>query len=686
MGTLTGDVSRLPGQCDHKLPTSCRLTSIPQCCACADERSHAPSYPTYIDGIGFVSRGQRWQRYCWFCKGELINKTFFLSSSSSFPFANTTISEFWENRIAATNLRPSQTRIPEVPDQSGFLEKWYEFHQGYRTITKDDGSEERIAVLGEPFRDVSPGQLPRTLDELRAGRERSEADQQQHIHIEEAAADTGPSLDAELDQMFEAAAAEEQATRQPIPPPGTSRAEAIRVAGQVMQSAASRNREYQNRRIAALRRELHRMRNGIERVISGLRDLGELVPYPTDATDHLATLGRTLENMDSISNPSRANNSDREIPAPAVGGVYRDAALSDIQQRLNEAQIQLEQAQRFRDQSSREFNAAQASFEEARQNREEAAEVLDGADLDLADHRAQVSQLRREQRTADNYARVFGSREDMDNQGQDYVSPIGSMFARAWERFSVAEDVRRDERTLRQVLHDEQSGPGQHEDPPAAANTVLEDSLEEYYSMLRRQDWQQQPPRTTEPSTAPANNADGTTQSDVPTTTQLPLRPPNHLEHLLRNTPEPERSAIIARMRENGTAQALEESAPHGIFDLYRRLRTPGMPFRPGMYDREDDSDDEDAHESAPQGLDIENSGRPDPKEDDDMTTKLDCKICYTQTADTACLPCGHLVMCQWCSEQHSPAMQHDRTRPRVPANCPVCRKRIKQKVRIYRP
>lgn len=69
MGTLTGDVSRLPGFCDHKLPTSCRLTSIPLCCACADERAHAPSYSTYIDGIGFVSRGTRWQRYCWFCKG-----------------------------------------------------------------------------------------------------------------------------------------------------------------------------------------------------------------------------------------------------------------------------------------------------------------------------------------------------------------------------------------------------------------------------------------------------------------------------------------------------------------------------------------------------------------------------------------------------------------------------------------
>lgn len=133
MGTLTAGQPRLDSYCDHKLPTSCRLSSIGECCACYDERQHTSSYSTYIDGIGYVSRGTRWQRYCWFCK------------------------EFWANRVEAAGLDPRQTRIPEVPDQAPFLARWYEFHQGFRVVTREDGSEERIAVLGEDLRDVAPG-------------------------------------------------------------------------------------------------------------------------------------------------------------------------------------------------------------------------------------------------------------------------------------------------------------------------------------------------------------------------------------------------------------------------------------------------------------------------------------------------------------------------------------------------
>ena len=70
MGTLTADCPRLDIHCPHKLATSCRLTSTPNCCACADERVHSRTYRVYIDGVGFVNRGTRWQGYCWFCKGN----------------------------------------------------------------------------------------------------------------------------------------------------------------------------------------------------------------------------------------------------------------------------------------------------------------------------------------------------------------------------------------------------------------------------------------------------------------------------------------------------------------------------------------------------------------------------------------------------------------------------------------
>ncbi|KAF2477450.1 uncharacterized protein BDR25DRAFT_274596 [Lindgomyces ingoldianus] len=148
MGTLTADCPRLDSHCPHKLATSCRLTSISNCCACADERPHSRTYSVYIDGVGLVQRGTRWQGYCWFCK------------------------EFWNNRLAATYppLHSSQTQIPYIPDQTEFLERWFEFHQGYRIVKRAGGIEDRIAVVGEPLKDVSPGFLPRTLHQLRSRR------------------------------------------------------------------------------------------------------------------------------------------------------------------------------------------------------------------------------------------------------------------------------------------------------------------------------------------------------------------------------------------------------------------------------------------------------------------------------------------------------------------------------------
>lgn len=110
------------------------------------------------------------------------------------------------------------------------------------------------------------------------------------------------------------------------------------------------------------------------------------------------------------------------------------------------------------------------------------------------------------------------------------------------------------------------------------------------------------------------------------------------------------------------------------------RTTTRNFNASPSATDSDADSDGEAV------GLDAKNTGRPEePLSDEAMTMKLDCRICYTQLADTACLPCGHLSMCRWCSEQHSPTMAHDKTRPRQAAACPVCRKGIRQKVRIFR-
>ncbi|KAH6625556.1 hypothetical protein C7974DRAFT_202877 [Boeremia exigua] len=205
MGTLTADCPRLDAHCDHKLATSCRLTSTLNCCACADERPHSLTYRVYIDGIGFVQRGTRWQGYCWFCK------------------------EFWTNRMAATEppLEISQSRIPEIPDQKGFLERWFEFHQGFRLATRPDGTEQRIAVMGEPLHEVSPGFLPRTLDQLRAGVENDARRPENRLarhrltSEDERPAEPQQSLEDALNSLLEAASDAEAAEHETPATPET---------------------------------------------------------------------------------------------------------------------------------------------------------------------------------------------------------------------------------------------------------------------------------------------------------------------------------------------------------------------------------------------------------------------------------------------------------------------------------
>ncbi|KAB8349817.1 hypothetical protein FH972_023830 [Carpinus fangiana] len=182
MGTLSAGMPELAEHCPHKLPTSCRLTATPTCCACQDNRPHSAAYPTYVDGVGLVSRGTRWQRYCWFCK------------------------EFWANRVAAVRpaLDPRDTRIPEEPDQAEFVDKWFAYKRGFR-LEKDEttGAEHRVEVQCEKaWRDVPPGELPVLNHEDRIVSSQRVATQptEQMEHV---------SLDATLDALLAEAEAEE---------------------------------------------------------------------------------------------------------------------------------------------------------------------------------------------------------------------------------------------------------------------------------------------------------------------------------------------------------------------------------------------------------------------------------------------------------------------------------------------
>jgi hypothetical protein len=87
------------------------------------------------------------------------------------------------------------------------------------------------------------------------------------------------------------------------------------------------------------------------------------------------------------------------------------------------------------------------------------------------------------------------------------------------------------------------------------------------------------------------------------------------------------------------------------------------------------------APERPPQTLDNQ-PGRPAAMNDEEMTRKLECQVCYQQLADVALLPCGHMVMCQWCADVVIP-VKHSHL-PIRPSKCPMCRKVVKQRFKIH--
>ncbi len=444
MGTLTADVPRLAEHCPHKLPSSCRLTSIPLCCACYDRRPHSTSYSVYVDGLGLVQRGTRWQNYCWFCKSTI--------SSNVHGSQQLTRLAFWENRVSAAGVPNYQTRIPEDPDQTEFVQRWFEFHQGYRTVKYEDGNERRIPLIGEPLKDVTPGHIPRTLDELRNGIDTSSAEQRLRTTV-------------------------------------------LRASRQ-----------------------------------------------STETSQPVRSLADTLDDL--------------------------------LEQAIAEEE------------------------EESTRNASQEALIPGNVDTRLAQREHTTFQftrgLERRERQRAMFRRVYGTPEEI--QSEEYVSPITSMFNRAWERHRQFQELRR----------------------------AQESGLR---SMQRHGE-----------SIIPAVESFHLTESD--------------------EGPDAEGQRPAER-RFEGIRRGAELVAARATYLLQM---TRSQPMFAGL-----DGDD-----------------RPEPLTDDQMTFKLECKVCLTQKADVACTPCGHLSMCSWCADQVIPVRKGSTIPKDKGAQCPVCRNGVKRRIKIF--
>ncbi|KAH7374384.1 hypothetical protein BKA66DRAFT_513803 [Pyrenochaeta sp. MPI-SDFR-AT-0127] len=566
MGTLTADCPRLDSHCPHKLATSCRLTSTPNCCACADERVHSRTYRVYIDGVGFVQRGTRWQGYCWFCK------------------------EFWSNRLAATDppLEISDTRIPEIPDQTAFLERWWEFHQGYRTATLADGSEQRIAVIGEPFKEVSPGFLPRSLDQLRAGVENNARRPENRLtrrrlsSEEERPEQPQQSLEEALDALLneasddEAPIAEHQTVPQIAELPGDAPTEPSRPL---------------TRREA----QLQRARERFARVFGSREDVQQ-----DDYESPLTTMyGRAYDRY----RQAEERRAEGTTSAPTLDGLSAQERR-DIEEQLLWGVMRESQAMS----KSLEQEGDVWSYAPVQSNLDQSYSMDD------------------EEPSIEPQSLNINTQSGLPRLDREVLYAGGSETGDAARRVTL-QSSRRGLPGSNMMIWYPLSGP----------SDVSEEDLRlvrEHYSTTH----------STYPPTAIATSSENLTSTASTTTTSGFSEVRSSIEQI---------TSELQRLR---LASEALSSARHSMH-AWNHPEPPAVTL-----DNQPD--------------------RPPPKSDEEMTKTLACQVCYQQLADIAVLPCGHMVMCQWCADVVIP-VRHSHI-PIRRSKCPMCRKQVKQRFKIH--
>ncbi|KAF2794385.1 hypothetical protein K505DRAFT_304147 [Melanomma pulvis-pyrius CBS 109.77] len=587
MGTLTADCPRLDTHCPHKLPTSCRLTSTPNCCACADNRVHSRNYAVYIDGVGFVQRGTRWQSYCWFCK------------------------EFWNNRLHATEppLEASQTQIPSNPDQTAFLQRWFEYHQGYRIVRHADGTEDRIAVVGEPFRDVSPGFLPRTLEQLR-NRVSNDASRPENrfgrdtASAEEQTEDTPQqSLEEALDSLLAGASDDD------------TEVAATQGAGEVAAADMPPSREATGLSRPLNRTEVHlqRARERLIRLFGTREDVQQddyespLSSMYNRAWDRYRQAEQRRETGEQVAPPSLDDltpSERQEIEEQLLWGVLQESRRNIVE----------------------EHQMGNAGSYTPR-------------DLSPIGDVPSISGI-----TIPNFS--SSSTDPSNTPPSTSAPPSASMTATSSSVFASASDSSPDLRTsLQQMTNRLSRLLEQHQMGNAGSYT----------------------PRDLSPI------------GDVPSISGITI--PNFSSSSTDPSNTPPSTSVPPSASMTATSSSVFASASDSSPDLRTSLqqmtnRLSGLLITAN------------AVVSAQEGLyppemSLDNQpDRPPALTDAEMTKNLSCQICYSQIADIAVLPCGHMVMCQWCADVVVP-VKHSHTPQRV-TKCPMCRRLVKQRFKIH--
>ena len=595
--------------------------------------------------------------------------------------------------MAAVGMTPQQARIPFIPDQTDFVNTWHDWHRGFRRLDLGNGTETFQHLTGQPLNEVSIGRLPLPAD----GSSPYDSRAIKWMVVPDVPVELFPSQQEVLvipdeDRLFDS---DEESSGQTTSNQISTHAISTREINDQASLATSTGPRGSNN----LSHNLLHTRN-LRSFLERLNSLGSLI---------VSTSVRLRQLVDLSQISSTEGNNLRE----------------EIEELMNMAE---ETARRA---SSLTF------YQRLRINA-----IASGREINLyTDHRTSnqtntttepiPSRQNRTAAVTERIATVFGTREEV--QQADYESPLTLMFNRqhAWrarmdrlhqeeeERYIILSALRRHIiRRMRPSLPPPEriSSP-----PPPIRNLSTGNEVDE----------QGQPLPSDNTSPLQINDTDMDTFLD-PVRRLVLSQLREHLpfpEWISRLTYEHRLTGIISEYTK-GLAETLstghrsssplpDEYESEAIQDLIQKLLECIYPRQPGESLRnyiariglENTRRVEQNHQAmANVGGDMNTTTQfppqrhrpfqtpatfrslqppPDrleppsrPLASSETMVQLQCIACREQIANIALVPCGHMLMCRWCSEQH--ALVRDDQGRRLGTTCPMCRQKIKQRLRIW--
>lgn len=472
------------------------------------------------------------------------------------------------------------------------------------------------------------------------------------------------------------------------------------IAGEPLSPNPSYPIDGSNERIARLRTELQGVRTGIQRIVSGLQDLNETT-HQQELAAHAALPPFNMSTRSTERSPPRGSRTifQGNLEASAWSNIPSPARFHTPPSTASTARNppRVDAARPRPGGQDPMLRVRQRAYLESDQQRQTTVPSLTGNDT--AARNPHQRPLR------ENPFQALGTREEAERP--DYQSPVANMYGNAWGEHRNAE-------AARQVQN---SGPPNglstiENRPPNIPNPLINPPAMPQYNppYFGHQNMNGAPPYLH------PIGLQGTIPPDLTPSVRYPPRdtpvgpPPRWSFHHLapttsnrrqQNLSAPDRGAgnsdttpAIRRTSDANRRATLRGETEGGAFlrsleftggDMIA-ARTgypyvlPGGLHRDLYPARESGSDSE----SGP-ALTFDSQDRPPPMDPDSMMLDMACSICKEHLIDTVVLPCGHAVMCNWCADIHVPTRKQDKSTPKHgSAKCPMCRSRIKHKVRFH--